>query len=368
VIGAAIRKDVWLLVRDRGALISLFVLPIAFIAAFGFMFGDSDGRGKPRPIALWHAPGDPRGAAIARALAEVPGLEARPLPSAEEVRAEVASEDAIAGLVIPPDPALPVELAIDLGGPLQVRGPIQAALTGAVMRALAPPAPPALAPPPHDSRSLVEAKTPPGIAKPLRNLSSFQLTVPGNAVLFGFFIALTVAMAFTGERRTGTWRRLLAAPVPRWKALVATLVPYAIVGACQLAFLFSIGALAFGMQIAGSPAALVVLSLAVVYTAVCLGLLMASFGGSEKQLGGIGSVVLLVMGMLGGCMFPRLLMPAFMQKIGLGVPHGWALDGYHAVLVRQGTTIADIAPQLTALLGFGTGFALLGILLFRFER
>jgi ABC-2 type transport system permease protein len=302
VIGAAIRKDVWLLLRDRGALISLFVLPIAFIVAFGFMFGNSDGAGAPRPV----------------------------------------------------------ELSIDLGAPIQVIGPIQGALTGAVMRALAP-APPDLPP-------LLEARTPPGIAEPLRGISSFQVTVPGNAVLFGFFIALTVAMAFTGERRTGTWRRLLAAPVPRWKALIATLVPYALVGACQLAFLFGIGALAFGMRIAGSPAALVLLSLAVVCCAVSLGLLLASIGGSEKQLGGIGSVVLLVMGMLGGCMFPRLFMPPFMQKLGLGVPHGWALDGYYAVLVRQDTTVADIAPQIAALLGFGAGFALLGILLFRFER
>jgi ABC-2 type transport system permease protein len=359
VIGAAIRKDVWLLLRDRGALVSLFVLPIAFIVVFGFMFGGGGDGGKPRPIAIWHAPGDARGEAIARALAETPGFQPRPLASAEAVRAQVAGEDVIAGLVIPPDRAQPVELAIDLGAPAQVRGPIQGALTGAVMRAVAP-APPG---PP-----LVEARTPPGIAKPLREASSFQVTVPGNAVLFGFFIALTVAMAFTTERRTGTWRRLLAAPVPRWKALVATLVPYGLVGACQLAFLFGIGALAFGMQVAGSPVALAALSLAVVYCAVCLGLLMASIGGSERQLGGIGSVILLVMGMLGGCMFPRLLMPPFMQKLGLGVPHGWALDGYYAVLVRQDTTIADIAPQIAALLGFGTGFALLGILLFRFER
>jgi ABC-2 type transport system permease protein len=253
----------------------------------------------------------------------------------------------------------PVELVIDLGEPEAVRGPIQAALTGAVVRAVAP-GPPGPRP--------IEAKAPPGIAKPLRDASAFQVTVPGNAVLFGFFIALTVAMAFTTERRTGTWRRLLAAPVPRWKALLATLVPYGVVGACQLVFLFGIGAFAFGMQVAGSVAALAALSIALVYCAVSLGLLMASFGGSEKQLGGIGSVILLVMGMIGGCMFPRLAMPAFMQKLGLGVPHGWALDGYYAVLVRQGTTIADIAPQIAAVLGFGTGFALLGILLFRFER
>jgi len=361
MIGAAIRKDVWLLLRDRGALISLFALPIAFIVAFGFMFSNDDGSGAPRAIAIWHAPGDARGEAIARALAATPDFVSRPAAHADAARGEVAAGRAAAGLIVPPEPAAPVELSIDLGAPAQVQGPLKAALIGVVMRALVPPELAARPPP-------VEARTPPGIPPPRRGLSSFQLTVPGNAVLFGFFIALTTAMAFAGERRTGTWRRLLAAPVPRWKALVATLVPYALVGACQLAFLFTIGVLAFGMQIAGSPAVLAALALANVLCAVSLGLLLASLGGSEKQLGGIGSVVLLVMGMLGGCMFPRALMPAFMQKVGLAVPHGWALEGYYAVLVRQDTTIADIAPQIAALVGFGAGFALLGILIFRFER
>ncbi|HWU89404.1 MAG TPA: hypothetical protein VN253_19220, partial [Kofleriaceae bacterium] len=79
MIGAAIRKDVWLLLRDRGALISLFALPIAFIVAFGFMFEGGGERGKPRAIAIWHAPGDARGEGIARSLAEAPGFAARPL-------------------------------------------------------------------------------------------------------------------------------------------------------------------------------------------------------------------------------------------------------------------------------------------------
>jgi len=244
---------------------------------------------------------------------------------------------------------------------VQARAPLQGALTGVVMRALAP-VPIDHLPP------LVEAKTPPGIAHPLENISSFQVTVPGNAVLFGFFIALTVAMAFTGERKTGTWRRLLAAPVPRWKALLATLVPYYVVGLTQQAFLFGIGAAVFGMQVAGSVAALVVLTMTVTLCAVCLGFLFAALGGSEKQLGGVGSVVLLVMGLLGGCMVPRLVMPPFMKMLGLGVPHGWALDAYYAVLVRQGTSIADIAPSLIALGAFAVVFAALGLALFRFER
>jgi ABC-2 type transport system permease protein len=358
VIGAAIKKDVWLLLRDRGALISLFLLPIIFIVAFGAMFGTGPQSGKPRPIAIWHAPGDARGEVIAKTLDAAPGFAAERASSADEVRRRVASENVIAGLVIADGP---VELVIDLAAPVQVRGPIQGAMAAIVMQAMAP-FPTASLPP------AIVSKSPPGLAKPLENISSFQITVPGNATLFGFFIALTVAMAFVGERRTGTWRRLLAAPVPRWKALLATLVPYFLVALVQLAFLFGIGAGVFGMQVAGSIAALVALSVALALCSVSLGLLFAAVATTEKQLGGIGSVALLVMGLLGGCMFPRLLMPDFMKQLGLGVPHGWALDGYYDVLVRSGTTIADVAPSIGALLAFAVGFAGLGLALFRFER
>jgi len=359
VIGAAIKKDVWLLLRDRGALISLFLLPIIFIVAFGSMFQFGPDRGQPREVPVWSASGSARGEAIWKALEASEGFAPVRAASADAVRARIAADDG-AGLVIPASG--PIELVIDLGAPIQARAPLQGALTSLVMHAMMPA--PALLPP----EMSVEPTTPPGIAKPLANISAFQITVPGNATLFGFFIALTCAMAFVNERKNGTWRRLLAAPVPRYKALLATLVPYYLVGVVQLAFLFGIGILAFGMKVAGSPVALVVLSLALVACAVSLGLLFAAIARSEKALGGVGSVVLLVMGMLGGCMFPRLVMPPFMKTLGLGVPHGWALDGYYAILVREGTTLADVAPSIAALCGFAIVFAGLGVALFRFER
>jgi ABC-2 type transport system permease protein len=359
VIVAAIKKDVWLLLRDRGALISLFILPIIFIVTFGSMFRFASDRGEPRPIAIWHAPQDARGEAVARSLAALEGFTPVALGSADEVRREVAATRFDAGLVVPA--AGPVELVIDLAAPVQVRGPVQGALTAVVLRAMAPA-------PLDGLPAFLEARSPPGIAPPLDQISAFQVAVPGNAVLFGFFIALTTAMSFVGERRTGTWRRLLAAPVPRWKALVATLVPYFLIGVTQLAFLFGVGATAFGMKVAGSLSALIALSLCVTLCAVCLGLLFAAVATSEKQLAGIGSVVLLVMGLVGGCMMPRLMMPEIMRSLGNAVPHAWALDGYYDVLVRQGTTLADVAPSIGALLGFAAGFAGLGLWRFRFER
>ncbi|HUQ01132.1 MAG TPA: ABC transporter permease [Kofleriaceae bacterium] len=80
------------------------------------------------------------------------------------------------------------------------------------------------------------------------------------------------------------------------------------------------------------------LTFAVVLCAVSPGLVMA-VGGSEKRMGSIGSVSLLIMGLLGGAMVPRAIMPPALKTVGLVVPHGWALDGYFTLLVRDGATL-----------------------------
>jgi ABC-2 type transport system permease protein len=198
-------------------------------------------------------------------------------------------------------------------------------------------------------------------------VSGFQVAVPGNAVFFGFFLALTVALSYSEERASGTWRRLTAAPVHRATLLIGTLVPWLIVGIVQMGFLFGLGALVFGMRVGGSLVALVALTAAVVACAVSLGLFIASFGGTQKQIGSIGSISLLVMGLLGGAMVPRLVMPETMQQVGLATPHAWALDGYYELLIRDGSGLAEVAPSIAAVLGFAILFATIGALRFRWH-
>lgn len=362
MIRAALAKEMQLVLRDRGTLISLFVMPLVFMGVLGSMFSGRDDKHEPRSIAVHQEPGDARAAAAVRAV-EASGLfRARIEPSADRVRSAVAGGEVVAGIVFPPgfDPLAgrPGELVIDTGSSPEVRGPIEGALNGLVARSLVGfELPPALV-----------AKNPPGIKPAIEGASAFQLYVPGSAVLFGFFLALTVGISFVHERRSGTFRRLLAAPVRRPLLLVAKLVPYYLVGLAQMGFLFGLGVVAFGMEVGGSPLALALLTAAVVFAAVALGLFIASFGGTERQVGAIGSVCLLVMGLLGGCMVPRALMPASMQKVGLFTPHAWALDGYYEVLVRAGAGIADLALPIAVVAAFGLAFALAGALRFDFER
>jgi ABC-2 type transport system permease protein len=364
VLLAAIRKDLQLLLRDRGALVTMFLLPVVFIAVFGSIFGGG-GSGHRQTLAVY---GDPTSAAAQRAIATVSESRLFVIVTAADstaARHAVVEQDADAALILAADfdPAHghPGELSIDQAAPEQFRRPLVGAVTAIVTRSVFPPAPGTDAP-------VLIVATPPGIRAELAGVSAFQVTVPGNAVLFGFYLALTVGMAFLDERKWGTWRRIMAAPVSRATILLAKLVPYFIVGLVQFTFLFAIGVVVFGMRIGGSPVALIVLTIAVVLCATSLGLAIAAIGGSEKRMGSIGSVCLLVMGLLGGAMVPRPAMPPFLRSIGLAVPHAWALDGYREVLVRDGAGLSDIASQIAVLLGFAALFAGFGIARFRFER
>ena len=364
LIAAAI-KDTQLLLRDRGALASLFALPIIFIAVFGAMFEGQEpaGSGQARALPIAYEDGHARGEAIAGLLEETGAFSLERMSDADAVRSRIARGAAPAGLIIPPDfeplRGRGAELVVDPSAAPQVAAALRGAVTAIVARAVFGGL---------DEVALVEVRAPPEAGEVRAAPTGFQVAVPGNAVLFGFFLALTMALSFVEERESGTWRRLMAAPLPKRALLWAKLAPYFAIGLLQMGLLFGVGALAFGMQVAGSLAALFALTAAVVFCAVALGLLIASLGGSSKQIGAVGSIAQLVMGLVGGAMIPRIAMPESMQLIGLATPHAWALDAYYDVLVRADTALRDIAPSIAALMGFGLAFAALGALRFRFER
>ena len=358
-----LRKELLLLRRDPRALVRLILLPLVFISLFGYMFKSAAVRQpEARPIAVWNGAG-PAGERLIHALDASTLFTVVPTASEAAVEQAVAHHGLAAGLAIPAgfDPAQGHRaiLMIDLRERPPDAGALRGAVIGVLTRAVVGGAPP----------QVVELREPAGAAETIDEISSaFQLTVPGNAVLFGFFIALTCALSFSEERRSGTWRRLLASPVAPWRLLVAKLVPYVALGALQVGLLFAIGAFGFGMQIAGSIPALAVLTLGVAACATTLGLLIAAVSSTEKQISSLGSVLIMIMGLVGGCMFPRALMPHAMQQVGLFVPHGWALDGYYTLLTNPGAGFGDVIRPLGAVFGFAALFALVGVRRFRFDQ
>jgi ABC-2 type transport system permease protein len=192
----------------------------------------------------------------------------------------------------------------------------------------------------------------------------YEQNVPGYSVMFVFFIVSYVAGSILTEKRDGTFRRLMAAPISKSALLAGKLLPNFVVGFAQVAIMFGIGHFVFGMKLGGDFLALVLVTTAVAAAATGLGILVAALAKSEQQVSGLGTLVILTLAALGGSMVPLWVMPDFMQTLAKLTPHAWALTAYQNIIVRGYGTL-DVLPQVAVLLGFAAVF--FGVALWRFR-
>lgn len=201
-------------------------------------------------------------------------------------------------------------------------------------------------------------------------ISGVQIGVPGFAVLFIFLTAQITARSIYDEKKTGTFRRLLAAPLGKWAMLVGKLIPNFVVVLLQAAFLFAAGMFLLpllglaGLRLGNDPVALVLLVLATALCCTCLGILIAAVAKTEAQIGGIAGLVLWVLAFLGGSFIPLFLINESMATLGQVTPHFWAVTGFYDLLTR-GQGLAAVVDLLIALLGFSAVFFAVGA--WRFE-
>ena len=196
--------------------------------------------------------------------------------------------------------------------------------------------------------------------------TSVEQSVPGYAVFGVFFVVGVLASSILSEKETGTFRRLLAAPLSNAALLLGKLLPYYLVNIVQVTLMFAIGVLAFGMSLGNSFAALAAVTLATAAAATGLGLLVASLGKTERQISGISTLLSLTLAAIGGVMVPVFVMPDFMQTLAKISPHYWAMQGYQDVIVR-GLGVQSVAQETAVLLGFAAVFYAFAVWKFKFE-
>ncbi len=158
-----------------------------------------------------------------------------------------------------------------------------------------------------------------------RGAFRYQLLVPSYLVMFAFFLVLTVGWLFVGERRQGTMKRLVAAPLTRAQILLGKLIPCLFLSLFQGFFLLGAGRILFGMSWGAHPGWLVLLVATTSLAAMGLALAVAALAATETQVAIYGTLLVLVLGGLSGAMMgDRETMPEQMQKISRITPHAWA--------------------------------------------
>jgi ABC-2 type transport system permease protein len=100
--------------------------------------------------------------------------------------------------------------------------------------------------------------------------------------------------------------------------------------------------------------------------ASALGILIAAIARTENQIGGMGTLVLWGMGLLGGCIAPAFLLDRYLGPLPKIVPQYWANRAFDDLLLR-GLGLQDVALELAVLLGFTILFFVIGLWRFDFE-
>ena len=187
----------------------------------------------------------------------------------------------------------------------------------------------------------------------------------GQMIIWVLIPLLGTSAMMAYERATGTLKRLLTTPTPRSTYLLGTITGQYGMGIVQMLILVGFGALVMKVDW-GPPGALLAVLLAFGLAAVAMGTMMGTFVKTESQASGMSIMLGMVMGLLGGCMWPLELFPPAMQKIVHVLPTTWAMQALTDLTMR-GEGLLAVLPDIGVLLGFAVVFFVVGVKRFRYE-
>jgi len=184
--------------------------------------------------------------------------------------------------------------------------------------------------------------------------SSVQQNVPAWLIFGMFFVVMPMCALFIVERREGTLARLASQRVPPAMLLAGKIGPFFVINLLQAALMLAAGVFLvprLGGEALALPARLDLLAAVSACTSVAAigwGLFVAVLAKTMEQATVIGGVGNILAAAIGGIMVPRFVMPPAMQSLAELSPMAWALDGFHAVMLR-GTSIAQPCLKLLVL-------------------
>ena len=402
-------KDLAVTLRDRGALVNLFVLPLIFVMVFSLMGGSSPSE-EGRPLAVVDLDDGAVAGELIAQLEATCGLRVTTLGESE-AESQLAAGDLQRYLLIPAG----FSVAVNANQPATLRlinspeasqagndaifqavegiSKVMALETHVIASLEMIGAMQAASPEEYQvftaERSVAQAESqlaradkvplvgvektyPQKILAERESFNATQVSIPGTAVLFVFLAAQHTARSIYNEKKTGTFRRLLAAPLGKTSLLAGKMLPTMVTGLIQIVVIFAVGMFVLplvgldGFDLGNNLGALALVSLLMVLCTTSLGVLVAAIARTESQISGIGSVALWVMGAVGGSFIPTFFLSGFLGAVGKVVPHYWANLAFNGILVR-GASLADIGPALAALAAFTVFFFAIGLWRFDFD-
>lgn len=185
---------------------------------------------------------------------------------------------------------------------------------------------------------------------------------PGIMLMGLLFTGIVQMRDLLKEGEAGTLRRQLAAPLGAGRVVAAKVLAVAAVVAVTLLFLMLGGRWVFGTRW-GPIGPLAATSAALVLVVTGLSTLVFSIVRTERQGDTLGTILVMLMSMLGGSFFPPQLIPSWMQGLSRLTITYWGNDALRAL--ASGGGWERVGDTVLLLLAAGTVLILSGVFLLR---
>ncbi len=189
----------------------------------------------------------------------------------------------------------------------------------------------------------------------------FAYVMPGSMMIGLLFIVELVLRDLLRERKAGTLRRMLAAPVTTGQAVAGKVGAAFAITMISCLMLLAVSGLGFGVDL-GDPLALFLQTVATIL--MCTGIMTFLYGAisNERTADAVMSVVIIAMALFGGSMVPIEQMPPALQAAGRFSPVYWASDGMKKIFILD-AGVSDISTHLVILVLLGVCTIIPGTLL-----
>ncbi len=161
-----------------------------------------------------------------------------------------------------------------------------------------------------------------------RQLDATTYYAAGMAVFFLFFTVQYGILGLLEEERDGTLVRLMAAPMQRSSIVAGKAILAFILGIVSMSVLVGATSLEFLMGAEwGAPLGVAFLVVAGILSAIGIMGLAAAFAKTAEGAGNLGSIIAVILGMLGGVFFPLGSGDDLLSQLTYLTPHAWFMRG-----------------------------------------
>ena len=167
-------------------------------------------------------------------------------------------------------------------------------------------------------------------------LKSMNFLVPGIISMVLMILAgLITSLSIVGEKARGTMEQLIATSIKPYEIMIGKLLPYVLIGFCDVLLCVGVSVIVFNVPIKGSILLLFIESVVFMFGVLGLGMLISTVADRQENAVILGAFTTMLPSLLlSGFMFPIENMPKVIQAVTYIVPARYFLTILRGIFLK----------------------------------